>query len=73
MDKTWSTLTLGKDALIQNKKNKKGNGLKHPNNSIAKNTPINIIILYSAKKKYANIIPEYSVWAPETISDSASI
>jgi hypothetical protein len=35
-------------------------------------TPLNNIILYSAKKKKAKATPEYSLICPATYSDSAS-
>ena len=35
-------------------------------------TPLNIFLLYSAKKKNAKDIDEYSVKWPDTYSDSAS-
>src|SRR6056300_2067847 len=43
-----------------------------PKNISAVKADIKIILAYSAKKKAANAIPEYSIWKPATISDSPS-
>jgi hypothetical protein len=43
-----------------------------PKNKITKKTPINNILLYSAKKNKAKITPEYSTLKPATNSASAS-
>ena len=43
-----------------------------PININAAKTEINIILAYSARKKIANNIPEYSTRKPATISDSPS-
>jgi len=44
-----------------------------PKNNNTNNIDINIICAYSAKKKFANAIPEYSTLNPETNSDSPSV
>ena len=43
-----------------------------PMNSTDANIEIKIMSAYSAKKKIANAMPEYSTWNPATISDSPS-
>jgi hypothetical protein len=47
-------------------------GNQPPKNRITSILDINIILLYSAKKKKVNPIAEYSTLKPETNSDSAS-
>ncbi len=56
-----------------------GSGISPPNGpcqpprkSIVTRALMRNISAYSARKKKANFIPEYSVWYPATISDSAS-
>ena len=43
-----------------------------PKNMIAVSVLIRIMFMYSARKKSANVIPEYSIMWPATISDSPS-
>lgn len=44
-----------------------------PRNKSVNNRDINIMCAYSAKKKLAKDIPEYSTLKPETSSDSPSV
>jgi hypothetical protein len=43
-----------------------------PMKSSAESAEIRIMFAYSARKKTAKAIPEYSTWKPATISDSPS-
>ena len=50
-----------------------GSGESHPpRNMTEANADTRIMFMYSARKKSANMIPEYSTWKPATISDSPS-
>src|SRR5918992_6171552 len=54
-------------------KGAKSNGdCQPPKNMTAVSVLIRIIFMYSARKKSANVIPEYSIMWPATISDSPS-
>jgi len=54
-------------------KSRKATGASQPpRNMIAPSTDRRIMLAYSAKKKTANAIPEYSTIWPATISDSPS-
>ena len=48
------------------------NGIQPPQKTVAAIAATMNMFMYSARKKNANLIPEYSVWKPETSSDSAS-
>src|SRR5215469_3079146 len=49
------------------------NGDSHPpKKNTAVSAEMRIMLAYSARKKSANAIPEYSTWKPATISDSPS-
>ena len=48
------------------------NGIHPPKKSVAAMLTMIKRFTYSAKKKNANLIPEYSVWKPAVSSDSAS-
>src|SRR5215469_7826949 len=43
-----------------------------PRNMIEQSAATRIMFMYSARKKSANAMPEYSTWKPATISDSPS-
>lgn len=62
----------GKDALKWNKKNRNGKETLMPKNRTDPREDINYMEEYSARKKYANDIPENSVMKPDTRSDSDS-
>ena len=82
---SWSYLSLGNDVLTQTNKNtikvplrKKTKGedprKDQPPRKISANRKlINIIWAYSARKKRAKVIDEYSTLYPETNSDSPSV
>ena len=48
------------------------NGIHPPRNTVAAIEATMNMFIYSARKKKANLIPEYSVWKPAVSSDSAS-
>jgi len=47
-------------------------GIHPPKNTVAASEATMNIFMYSARKKNANRMPEYSVWKPAVSSDSAS-
>src|SRR5688500_19129719 len=47
-------------------------GCQPPKNMTAVSVLIRIMFMYSARKNSANVIPEYSIMWPATISDSPS-
>src|SRR5215813_4615820 len=47
-------------------------GDQPPRNMMVASADTRIMLAYSARKKSANAIPEYSTWKPATISDSPS-
>ncbi len=71
-DNKKSIRCLGKQALIWNRKNRKGREILIPKKSTKKREDMNRQAEYSARKKNANEIPEYSVINPDTRSDSDS-
>ena len=68
----WSNLNRGKEARSQKKRNKKIEGKEKPKKKIKNKVEWKNILLYSPRKKKAKEIPAYSLWKPETSSDSAS-
>src|SRR3954471_16123049 len=71
MDTTQNTLANSQMKFGMNERKPNG-GSQPPRNMITHSVETRIMLAYSARKKRANAMPEYSTMWPATISDSPS-